>query len=79
MAVHEGLKTWVRAAAEDEWYVGDVRFGPRVEYSRPPSPVKPRKKKVEDAPPKLELGMSLDFGKDRNREKSPGLGDGWRY
>lgn len=79
MAVHEGLKTWVRAAAEDEWYVGDVRFGPRVEYSRPPSPVKPRKKKAEDAPPKLELGMSLDFGKNRNREKSPGLGDGWKY
>lgn len=79
-SVHEGLKTWVRAAAEDEWYVGDVRFGPRREQSRPASPIKPRKKK-EEAPPKLEVlgtGLGLDFGDDR-RDKSPGLSTGWDY
>ncbi|KAH8149459.1 uncharacterized protein LAJ45_06539 [Morchella importuna] len=30
-ALHEGLKTWVAAAAADDWEVADVRFGPRFE------------------------------------------------
>ncbi|KAI5821442.1 armadillo-type protein [Pyronema omphalodes] len=77
-AVHEGLKTWVRAAEEDEWYVGDVRFGPRMEQSRPASPIKPRKKK-EDPPPKLELGLGLDLGGENGSQyKGSGLG-GWEY
>lgn len=76
-SVHEGLKTWVRAASEDEWYVGDVRFGPRIEHSRPASPIKAKKKK-DDAPPKLELGLGLDLG-NGHRENSPGLVGGWEY
>jgi hypothetical protein len=77
-SVHEGLKTWVRAASEDEWYVGDVRFGPRVENSRPPSPVKARKKKEEAPPPKLDVGLGLDLG-GGERRRSSGLGGGWNY
>jgi hypothetical protein len=73
-AVHEGLKTWARAATEDEWYVGDVRFGPRTESSRPASPIK-LKKREDESPPKLELGLGLDFGDKR----SPGLAAGWDY
>lgn len=65
-AVHEGLKTWVAAAAADGWQFRLVREGPgRDERSR--SPVKsggngsPAKK---DAPPKLDLELKLDFAKD---------------
>jgi hypothetical protein len=83
-AVHEGLKTWVRAASEDEWYVGDVRFGPRVgtavEHGRSVSPVKPARKKKEELP-KLDVGLGLDFGNKtpgRNGE-SVGLVGAWEY
>ncbi|KAF4977493.1 hypothetical protein FZEAL_5971 [Fusarium zealandicum] len=63
-SVHDGLRTWVGAAAEDDWDVKDVRYGP------PPDPrTSPRKtgggqkKKVEPAP-KLEM-PTLDFGLDK--------------
>ncbi|SPO04953.1 uncharacterized protein DNG_07638 [Cephalotrichum gorgonifer] len=55
-AVHEGLRTWVAAAAEDGWDVRSVRYGPPPE---PKSPVKAAKKEV--AAPKIEM-PKLDFG-----------------
>ncbi|KAK0709681.1 hypothetical protein B0T26DRAFT_416966 [Lasiosphaeria miniovina] len=67
-SVHDGLRTWVAAAAEDGWAVHDVRYGPPPE-SRSTSPVKRAagcgggggaKKKIEDVP-KLEI-PKLDFG-----------------
>ncbi|OIW24875.1 hypothetical protein CONLIGDRAFT_559964, partial [Coniochaeta ligniaria NRRL 30616] len=62
-AVHEGLRTWVAAAAEDGWDVRDVRFGPPPESkSRSVSPVKGGRKKKEDVPPpRLEMPV-LDLG-----------------
>ncbi|EGO54680.1 hypothetical protein NEUTE1DRAFT_132128 [Neurospora tetrasperma FGSC 2508] len=71
-SVHDGLRTWVAAAAEDGWDVRDVRFGPPPE-GRGYSPMKktPGKKPREEAPPKIEI-PKLDFhigGAD-----SPGIG-----
>ncbi|KAH8904386.1 hypothetical protein BR93DRAFT_900480 [Coniochaeta sp. PMI_546] len=62
-AVHEGLRTWVAAAAEDGWDVRDVRFGPPPESkSRSVSPVKGGRKKKEDVPPpRLEMPV-LELG-----------------
>ncbi|KAK3316272.1 armadillo-type protein [Apodospora peruviana] len=66
-SVHDGLRTWVAAAAEDGWDVRDVRYGLPPE-SRSNSPVKHRpgggggKKAKEEAPPRLEmpkLGVGL--------------------
>lgn len=53
-AVHEGLRTWVAAAAEDGWDVRAVRYGPPAEAK---SPVKAGR----EAPPKIEMPR-LDFG-----------------
>ncbi|KAK1759542.1 GTPase-binding protein rid1 [Echria macrotheca] len=63
-AVHDGLRTWVAAAAEDGWDVRDVRYGPPPE-SRSASPVKKAGggKKTEDAP-RIEI-PKLSFGIDR--------------
>ncbi|KAI0011494.1 armadillo-type protein [Xylariaceae sp. FL0662B] len=67
--VHDALRTWVAAAAEDGWDVRDVRYGPRAE---PRSPAKKQagggggnrgKKKDEEAPPRIEI-PKLDFGLD---------------
>ncbi|KAI1387451.1 armadillo-type protein [Hypoxylon trugodes] len=70
--VHDGLRTWVAAAAEDGWDVRDVRYGPPAE---PKSPTKRyaggggggnnnkggKNNKEEQAPridiPKLSLGL----------------------
>jgi len=63
-AVHEGLRTWVAAAAEDGWEVRDVRFGPppAESKSRSVSPVKGGRRKKEDVPPpRLEVPV-LDLG-----------------
>ncbi|KAL1959307.1 hypothetical protein VTO42DRAFT_2494 [Malbranchea cinnamomea] len=63
-AVHEGLKLWVSAAAEDGWDYTLVREGPprNATDSTPCSPVKgnsPMKRAgiVSDTPPKLELDV----------------------
>lgn len=72
--IHDGLKTWVRAAAEDEWYVGDVRFGPRVEPKATNSSKGNQKK--EAPPPKLELGLGLGFEDKLERRQASG---GWKY
>lgn len=71
-AVHEGLRAWVAAAAEDGWDVRDVRFGPPAESkSRSVSPVKGgrRKKEEEETAPKLEMPV---FGVGEAVK-----GDGW--
>ncbi|KAK5174302.1 uncharacterized protein LTR77_001382 [Saxophila tyrrhenica] len=75
--VHDGLRAWVAAAAEDGWETSYVREGPTLEeQARGYSPKKSPKKKVEAAPkleaPKLDLG----FG---GGEKADGddVDDGW--
>ncbi|KAM0331576.1 hypothetical protein ACHAQA_003255 [Verticillium albo-atrum] len=67
--VHEALRTWVAAAAEDGWDVRDVRYGP------PPEPRSPRKKPVttaaptpKDAAPRIEM-PKLDFGLPTPQQK----------
>lgn len=79
--VHDGLKTWVAAAADDGWAVNDVRFGPKLEDrrggavnggggSRTPSPVK-KKLNNEEGPPRLEL-PKLDLGGETRNENGGG-------
>ncbi|KAM0276361.1 hypothetical protein ACHAQH_006808 [Verticillium albo-atrum] len=71
--VHEALRTWVAAAAEDGWDVRDVRYGP------PPEPRSPRKKPVapssaaspapnKDAAPRIDM-PKLDFGLPTPQQK----------
>lgn len=57
--VHDGLRTWVAAAAADGWSVGDVRMGPKQEVGG--SPKKSPAKKGEKAAPKLEDVPKLDL------------------
>ncbi|KAK3384433.1 armadillo-type protein [Lasiosphaeria ovina] len=74
-SVHDGLRTWVAAAAEDGWAVHDVRYGPPPE-SRSTSPVKRAagggggKKKMEDVPklemPKLDFGLGNGYTQESN-------------
>lgn len=57
--VHESLRTWAIAAAEDGWKVDDIRFGPSAQdISRSHSPIKA--KDLGDAPklemPRFDLG-----------------------
>ncbi|KAL9095745.1 MAG: hypothetical protein Q9165_002177 [Trypethelium subeluteriae] len=71
-AVHDCLRTWITAAAEDGWAMEDVRFGPKKEDVSPKkSPAKsrgsPAKKdqgldalKLDVGTPKLDLGLGLD-------------------
>ncbi|KAI1106596.1 armadillo-type protein [Jackrogersella minutella] len=56
--MHDALRTWVAAAAEDGWDVRDVRYGP------PAAPKTPRKNggspnkgksKVEEPPPRIDM------------------------
>jgi hypothetical protein len=73
-SVHDGLKTWVAAAGADGWEVRDVRMGPRESPRKSPkkSPVKKNDVAPKlEAPPILDLGMSLGLG-----EKSAGIGKG---
>ncbi|CRK20309.1 hypothetical protein BN1708_012818 [Verticillium longisporum] len=71
--VHEALRTWVAAAAEDGWDVRDVRYGP------PPESRSPRKKPVasasaaspvpgKDAAPRIDM-PKLDFGLPTPQQK----------
>ncbi|KAI2628804.1 armadillo-type protein [Hypoxylon sp. NC1633] len=69
--VHDGLRTWVAAAAEDGWDVRDVRYGPPAE---PKSPTKRyggggggggNKGKAKDEPaPRLDMPRLLNPGLD---------------
>lgn len=70
--VHDGLRSWVAAAAEDGWETRYVREGPTQEEqaarARSASPKKSPKKKSDEAPqldaPKLDLRLdgSLKIG-----------------
>ncbi|KAK1836645.1 GTPase-binding protein rid1 [Podospora conica] len=68
-AVHDGLRTWVAAAAEDGWDVRDVRYGPPPE-SRSASPVKKPGARKDEPPPRIEM-PKLDFGMDANAAATP--------
>ncbi|KAK3333784.1 armadillo-type protein [Cercophora scortea] len=63
-SVHDGLRTWVAAAADDGWDVRDVRFGPPPE-SRSCSPAKRAggARKPKEEAPQIEMPR-LDFGLD---------------
>ena len=64
-SVHDGLRTWAAAAAEDGWDVKDVRYGPPPPESVKSSPRKNggagQKKSSEDVAPKLDM-PHLDLG-----------------
>lgn len=63
-SVHDGLRTWVAAAAEDGWDYKDVRYGPPPESRASPKKAGGgQQKKVEQAP-KIEM-PKLDFGLDK--------------
>ncbi|EKG13135.1 Diaphanous GTPase-binding protein [Macrophomina phaseolina MS6] len=82
-AVHDGLKTWVKAAVADGWEVKDVRMGPREEKTVSPKKTAPRKKK--DVPPQIQTPKveipSLGFGCELEKRLSPAKkedsGDFW--
>ncbi|EER23560.1 hypothetical protein CPC735_049300 [Coccidioides posadasii C735 delta SOWgp] len=86
-AVHEALKVWVSAAADDEWDYKFVREGPPRDAppSTPRSPIKgcgsPKKLGiVGDAPPKIDfhVGISGNSNARNEQNRSQGLGnDGW--
>lgn len=73
--VHDALRTWVSAAADDGWDVRDVRFGPPKE-TRSSSPKKTApsavagKKKADETPPQLEM-PKLDFVLDGPLSTAP--------
>lgn len=82
--VHDGLRAWVAAAAEDGWDTTYVRNGPtqeeRSERARSTSPKKsPKKKEVPpqlEAPkmelPQLDLGIGSSMKNDTSNDD-----DGW--
>lgn len=80
--VHDGLRAWVAAAAEDGWETRPVREGPTEDEvkeqamrARSASPKKNRKK--DDEPPKLEA-PKLDLGLDlSNMNSKSNDDDGW--
>lgn len=69
--IHDGLRTWVAAAAEDGWDVRDVRYGPPAE---PKSPTKNKVKKDDQPAPKIEMpNLNFGFG-GLNDPVSPAVG-----
>lgn len=70
--VHDALRTWVAAAADDGWNVRDVRFGPPQE-SRSSSPKKAAGGAAvakKEPPPRLEM-PKLDFVLDGPLSAAP--------
>lgn len=74
-AIHDCLRTWVAAAAEDGWSYTHVREGPPQTGSGSPTKAaggSPKKGpgRLDDKPPKLELpipvGLNQDSPKDDN-------------
>ncbi|KAI1758345.1 armadillo-type protein [Xylaria castorea] len=66
--VHDALRTWVAAAAEDGWDVRNVRYGPPPE---PKSPTKNKPKKDDQPAPKIAM-PNISFGfDDLNDATSP--------
>ncbi|KAJ5545059.1 Diaphanous GTPase-binding [Penicillium sp. DV-2018c] len=71
-SVHDCLRTWVAAAADDGWPYTFVREGPPRSDDHNKSPKKsapgsPKKGLVDERPPKLELALDFD-----NRAAGPG-------
>ncbi|KAJ5665852.1 uncharacterized protein N7477_008300 [Penicillium maclennaniae] len=64
-AVHDGLRTWVAAAAEDGWAYTSVREGPRAGDPGSPSkspkkiPGSPKKGLLDEKPPQLHLALDV--------------------
>lgn len=66
-AVHDAVKVWVRAAADDEWDVKPVRMGPSDTKPGHMSPVKTSPKKKAEKPPQIQapkVDLGLDLGVD---------------
>ncbi|WEW60788.1 hypothetical protein PRK78_006276 [Emydomyces testavorans] len=83
-AVHEGLKVWVSAAADDGWDYQCVREGPPRDAppSAPRSPIKgcgsPKKLGiVGDAPPKLDLKVGISGSACAGKANQRITHDGW--
>ncbi|TVY54192.1 GTPase-binding protein rid1 [Lachnellula cervina] len=73
--VHDGLRCWVAAAAEDDWDTRDVRCGPSQEQKSPIRKSVARKAApVEDAP---RIEMKLSFGPDHGHPGHSGSSDEW--
>ena len=77
--VHDSLRAWVAAAAEDDWETAYVREGPTMEEqaarARSCSPKKSPAKK--EKPPQIEA-PKLDLGLDLGRQKDDvDDDDGW--
>ncbi|TVY15405.1 GTPase-binding protein [Lachnellula arida] len=73
--VHDGLRCWVAAAAEDNWDTRDVRCGPSQEQKSPIRKNVARKAApVEDAP---KIEMKLSFGHDHGHPGHNGSSDEW--
>lgn len=64
-SVHNGLRTWVAAAAEDGWDVRDVRYGPPPEVRSSPKKAGGGQKPKVELAPKLEM-PKLDFEKPKS-------------
>lgn len=83
-AVHDGLRTWVGAAAADGWDVRDVRMGGREEASPRKGGGSPKKEKAPQIEaPRMDL-LPLRLGLDMEREEREANGgaggrqiDGW--
>ncbi|KAI1444411.1 armadillo-type protein [Annulohypoxylon stygium] len=77
--LHECLRTYVAAAAEDGWDVRTVRYGPPATPATPRSPTKRHaggggannkaKPKVEEPPPKIDMPQ-FNFGLDSDASPS---------
>ena len=75
--VHDGLRSWVAAAAEDGWDTRFVREGPtREEQIKSYSPRKSPNKKPA-APPQLEAVPKLSLGNKDGAGAAQGEDDGW--
>ncbi|KAI0477732.1 armadillo-type protein [Xylariaceae sp. FL0804] len=82
--VHDALRTWVAAAAEDGWDVRDVRYGPPAE-ARSPAKSKTAAAAAKQAaaannnkqpPPKIEM-PKLNFGPSPCASPSAKVVDEW--
>ncbi|KAK2777801.1 hypothetical protein FQN52_002974 [Onygenales sp. PD_12] len=78
-SVHDSLRLWVAAAAEDGWEYQYVREGPPRADGTPRSPIKtgpgsPKKRPgmVSEEPPKLDLAGSLDHKSSSANEDDGG-------
>jgi hypothetical protein len=76
-AVHDSVKVWIGAALEDDWDVKTVRMGPG-DGKTSVSPVKQSPKKKAEKPPqlqapKMDIGVGLGLGFDKDIAIGGGL------